>query len=161
MILVNWQNRWFLAQKRTTDTPSCSLTAGDWDGLDSIGFKPEQRGYIKPGTSEWVRWRTWHKHMPIMEGVTFYPKLRFKGLPVTPLWWKPDSEEPVLRVHMMPEHKYFVQSPYYTGPEATGEENWQRLYDDDWEPAGIGEWQRWLHVDELEKIEGPPPEGAF
>jgi hypothetical protein len=24
-----------------------------------------------------------------------------------------------------------------------------------------GAWLRWTHVDDLEKIEGPPPEGAF
>lgn len=99
--------------------------------------------------------------VPLDSDTVFYPELRFKGLPVTPLWWRPDSEEPILRVHTMPEHKYFVLSPYYSGPKATGEENWQRLHDDGWEPAGKGEWERWAHVDELEKTEGPPPEGQF
>jgi hypothetical protein len=91
----------------------------------------------------------------------FYPELRFKGLVVTPRWWGSNSEEPILRIQMMPEHKYFVQSPYYSGPKATGEESWQRLHDDGWEPAGKGEWERWAHVDELEKIEGPAPDGPF
>jgi len=143
---------WFLAG-RTSDPK--------WSGRFSI-----KAGLAMPTPLEfqWSRLNN-YLHAVVeparLREFTFYPEVYYKGLPITPLWWKPDSEGPVLLAHMMPEHRYFVKSPYYKGPDATAEENFNALLEDGWEPAGIGEWTRWLHVDELEKIEGPPPEGAF
>lgn len=90
--------------------------------------------------------------MATTTGVTFFPDIRYKGMQVSPMWWKKDSTEPLLMCMA----------------GLTGRENSRReclelmeeLRADGWQIAR-DETKGYVHVDNLEKIQGPPPQGSF
>ncbi len=97
--------------------------------------------------------------MPEMVGIIFYPEIyyrlgdeRYRVYP----WnrWCRDSTEPVLRCLI--DHGLISE-----GGMAETERRIKTLINDGWQwdqrVGGI----KYVHVDDLEKIEGPPPEGAF
>jgi len=84
------------------------------------------------------------------DGITFYPELRYKGAKVYPEAWVQGTTEPILRCRLM---GWDAQSVGYT-MEQRRADGWKYA-----DPRDGG--TRHLHVDELEKIEGPPPEGVF
>lgn len=88
-----------------------------------------------------------------LEGITFYPRLRFRGQIVVPWGWKPDTSEPILHV--------FMDSLEFPKVGDTGATIAQ-LERQGWGNVDPREGAfRYVHVDELEKTEGPPPEGPF
>jgi len=85
-----------------------------------------------------------------LQSVTFFPEMQFRGAKVNPEFWKSDSAEPILQCRLM---GWDAHSAGYSHDE-------QVL--DGWERVGSGDGAiKWVHVDELEKLEGPPPEGPF
>jgi hypothetical protein len=93
--------------------------------------------------------------MPTSEGITFYPELRYKGMRVYPKGWDPDSAEPILR----------CEKPHLADMNLKGVHVRQafveRLRADGWHwDDREGGW-KYIHVDDLEKVEGPPPDGTF
>lgn len=118
---------------------------------------------------------------------TFYPGLRYRGLPVQ-IWngWRPESEEPVLGCMLGDvnpaieaesglTHAMLVEA---NRRRADDEQAWrqvhdrwneasrkvmQRVIDDGWRQEDRGLYFKYIHVEDpdLEKIEGPPPEGPF
>jgi len=128
-----------------------------------------------------------HLGRPIssLDGITFYPELRYRGLPVL-VWngWHPESEEPLLGcmlgdVKPMIEaesgvtHAMIVQAndtrsedehrwkQVHDRRKAASRKIMQRVVDDGWKQEDRGLYSQYIHVDDLEKIEGPPPEGPF
>lgn len=104
----------------------------------------------------------WHKYFPSTEGITFYPNIYYHGLKVWPLSWMPETNEPVLRCEAMPEQgdldsEYFQEAMRRIGAYS-GE---VLLVADGWRHPDKFTYQKAIHVDDLEKIEGPPPEGPF
>ncbi|MBL0871368.1 MAG: hypothetical protein IBJ18_12420 [Phycisphaerales bacterium] len=93
-------------------------------------------------------------------GMTFFPELRYRGCRVTPVFWHATATEPLLLVHMTQEDldfsKYFVKPPNRTGHEIK-----RAMEADGWSWDLREDGYRYLHVDELEKIEGQPPESSF
>jgi len=86
--------------------------------------------------------------VPLNDKIVFFPTLQYESATVYPQWWHPESEEPILFCHMMQWEDCALST------EELRKEGWQ--IDDPREPA-----RGYVHVDELEKIEGPPPEGPF
>lgn len=154
MILATWNDRWFLASKAQSDTPSCALVAGDWQGLAELGFRADKRSVGAPDQPGYFAFYVWHRFMPTMQGVTFYPKVRYRGIEVFPQHWHPESSEPLLECHM----------PMNILPGETAQQSRERreaLLDDGWEQSAWDGLAKYVHVDELEKIEGPAPDSAF
>lgn len=94
-------------------------------------------------------------HAPL-DGITFYPELRYKGMKVCP-WngWQPGTSEPILNV---------MTGSYYAYPGESrelAEARKRELLAEGWYDGGRDGMAGYVHVDKLEKIEGPPPEGAF
>lgn len=150
MILANWQNRWFLASRANAGSDSCALVASDLEDLSRIGFKSEQRSFGRPGNSNFSEWRIWHCWRESVNGIVFFPELRFRQAKVYPEYWSFDSSEAVLQCRLMGWDAY---SAAYSNEQQIA---------DGWIGVGSGDGAtKWIHVDELEKIEGPPPEGPF
>jgi len=92
-------------------------------------------------------------HAPL-DGITFYPEVYYHGVQVFPQHWHPESNEPRVACHM----------PLNVRPGETAEQSRARrqtLLDEGWAYSAWEGLARYVHVDELQKIEGPPPEGAF
>jgi hypothetical protein len=121
--------------------------------------------------------------MPTFEGITFYPETRYWGMPVHPEHWHRESEEPLLCCRLMGDEIHRLTGPpglaeasrlagrseadrqHWLGlveeAKARGRELRTRLVEDGWLDGGGEGLVKYVHVDDLEKIEGPPPEGAF
>lgn len=120
--------------------------------------------------------------MPTLEGIIFYPELRFHGMRVYPEHWHGESEQPLLHC-LLHDNNPAVDAESGTtmgmiheARESGQRERWEqlgrrretasrivmeRLLEEGWEQLEAGLFAKYLHVDELEKIEGPPPEGSF
>lgn len=94
------------------------------------------------------------KVLPDRQGITLFPIVRFAGIPVSPYGWSGDSAEPILLCSMGLEQ--------LTG-RTVEEVNKQKesLVKAGWDWSARDEGKARIHVDALEKIEGPPPEGSF
>lgn len=155
MILVFWNDRWFLATKARPDKQACSLTAGNWQELKPLGFIERQGSTGKPTDSNYQERIYWTKFVPDMATLIFYPSLFFRDYQVIP-WngWHPTSEEPLLQC-------FIDLGEIHRGEPGEGEHRIQELIDDGWQYNAREGALKYVHVDELEKAEGPPPEGAF
>lgn len=171
MILAKRDSDWFLAAF-APHIRGCNL---------SINHRPQTRlsafHEYRPGI--WVQ-----SHAPL-DGITFYPELRWNGIKVRPERWDQEAEEPILLcIIYLPDTNEIVEA--MTGVtmetileiEKSGDrERWGELVRDNQKAGkefreslvesgwGIGMdlsmYERYVHVDELEKIEGPPPAGPF
>lgn len=117
----------------------------------------------------------------------FYPTLRYRGVPVSVFrGWHPDSEEPVLGC-VLGDINPAVEAESGTSlamiveanrRRADDERAWkgihaerhaaaerviQQLLDDGWTCIEPGSYFKYVPVEDpdLEKIEGPPPDGPF
>ena len=90
--------------------------------------------------------------------IRFFPEIRYRGCKVYPEWWHRESSEPLLAVLLLPSDldfsKFFLRPP-------TLDDLQRAMEADGWQGDGREGWHKYVHVDELEKIEGPPPEGPF
>jgi hypothetical protein len=93
-------------------------------------------------------------HAPL-DGVIFYPELRYRGYQVILIGgWSFETSEPIL--------KCFIDlSLIRIGTQENIDKRVQELVDDGWAWDPREGAVKDLHVDELEKIEGSPPDGAF
>lgn len=93
--------------------------------------------------------------------MVFYPEIRYRGVRVLPYSWHPTETEPVLLVDVYPYDRD-LYARYFLKPPKDHDEMLRALKLDGWDvyDGREGAW-KYVHVDELEKIEGPPPEGAF
>lgn len=88
-----------------------------------------------------------------MNGITFYPEIRYRGYRAY-VWgnWHPESSEPLLSIYI-PSHEVTVE-----GDATENVRRGQELMD-----AGLA-WNGreaavgYVHVDDLEKTPGSPPE---
>jgi len=95
--------------------------------------------------------------------VVFYPKIYYRGCRVTPRHWQFESAEPILNCFLQPED---IGADLLGGKPVPDYANqfsaFLRLVQEDgwnWDMRDGG--TKYIHVDDLEKIEGSPPEGAF
>jgi len=150
MILAEWKGRWFRAHQASDSRTTCSLEANDREDLSALGFIREERSFGKPGDADYEPHYCWLRQMNGLEGIKFYPELKYRGIRVYPEYWRLDSAEPVLVCRMM---GWDAQAAGFTQ---------EQQIEDGWKGVGSGNGAtKFLHVDKLEKIEGPPPEGGF
>ena len=79
----------------------------------------------------------------------YFPEVRYQGHRAYPQWWH--REEPGMLMCLVPINVGEGPTPPLT------QEEWAEL---GLTPRDDG-YAGYIHVDDLEKIEGPPPEGAF
>lgn len=152
MILCYWDKNWYLSTGINRDKGICWLRAMPGSTVPEW-FKP-----LPPLGS------IFYGEVSLDETVAFYPEIFYHGLKVIPVMWHPDSDEPVLMCEAMPATIRDVSSPYFleisrsVGGAQYAEEV---MLPDGWQRPDRAVYQKYLHVDELEKIEGPPPDGPF
>lgn len=128
------------------------MRGGNWPRLQHFGFS-ERTSQANDGPI--YRW--WQRYIDSIADITFFPEIRYRGFRVYPQGWHYESSEPLLKCYM--DHSEISAG----GWDAT-KERMCALIEDGWQwdqrEGGI----KYVHVDDLEKIEGPPPApggGAF
>ena len=117
-----------------------------------------------PGFQEHIYGTFWWKIFRDYAGITFYPRCLYHGMLVTPITWHTESPEPIVQCCAMPGWEgYDLNQSFIEHVLETGMPN---EYDspmlaDGWDASEIGVFKKFIHIDELDKIEGPPPEGSF
>lgn len=123
------------------------------------------------------------KQIESTTGITFYPEVRYWGVPVRPDRWHAESAEPVLLCVLNDLNPLIdmaggpTMAQIIAANTRSDRSEWERLlqerterdqailrqlHDAGWQKSWGGEGHyKYLHVDELEKIQGPPPVGAF
>ncbi|QOJ18146.1 MAG: hypothetical protein HRU76_11335 [Phycisphaeraceae bacterium] len=99
--------------------------------------------------------RIWVQSEADPREVVFYPRLLYRGWLVTPERWHHTGAEPILLVRMG------VEEISKAGGLKETMEARRELETDGWDWSRMEEGLKYVHVDQLEKVEGPPPEGAF
>ena len=170
-MLCVWNKEWCLAQRGNLSLPGVSLAVRNGCPLasETMGFKRYWSGVF------------WHRYWPSFDGITFYPEVRYRGIRVYPQWWHPSSAEPLVHCWMQgigdavdPGRDRIEQSldAQRRGDFALWasicEELKQKsqamraqLVSEGWKDKHIDGLEKYCHVDDLEKIEGPPPVGEF
>lgn len=100
--------------------------------------------------------------VPLANGIAFYPELYYHGLPVWPASWCSESAEPIVRCEAMPQEGQ-LDDEYFQCvlQHSTVDHRNNRLLADGWAKPDKFVYSKYVHVDDLEKIEGPPPDGPF
>lgn len=112
---------------------------------------PRGEGFEPSGPSPVYFWRG--SVLIADPAITWYPELRYRGYPVSPyMGWKPETPEPMLGCYLDTCAIRGIGHHDTPGERAA-------LLADGWhERDGFF---RYVHVDEIEKSEGPPPDGPF
>ena len=143
MILCRFNNHWFLCTGIDLYTDRCWLRSGPKMHYPDT-FQPlPPAGSVMHGSIEGV------------EHVTFYPEIRYDGLRVFPENWHFDNTDPVVMCHIPSPRRFPNESK-----EAV-QQHREELIAQGFEDGGREGLKGYVHVDDLEKIEGPPPEGPF
>jgi hypothetical protein len=147
MILAkHFDGFWVLAGRAMGNSPGVSICVGA--KMPTVGdMELNFAGYF------------YSRYVTNLEQYRFFPEIRWRGCKVTPEHWKPDSAEPILHVRMMP-WDLNVQSVIGVEDPTLGEFR-TRLAELGWTYDVREGATAWLHVDDLEKVEGPLPEGRF
>ena len=135
------------------DSLGCSLHVPNWSIFASAewGFSPYRYGTF------------WHKYFPSTEDITFFPEIFYHGMKIYPESWDREREEPIIRCLATPHNMDAFRSSYLqdVATRVNARYPCDVLLADGWERTGRVEYIKFLHVDDIEKVEGPPPEGAF
>lgn len=147
-VLCNWRGYWALCGRVDPQKDICYVRSGPWmpqeaecPTLSRIG--KVVRGYVSP-----------------IADIVFYPTLYFHGLRVEPIDWGMGDDEPLLRCSASPnaleelEHQYFQTIRSRIGARYVSEV----LVKDGWMRPDIFVFEKYFHVDLLDKVEGPPPD---
>lgn len=141
-ILCQFEGRWYLAHFGEGIRDRCSLSVG--------ANMPRGADFIPVNNA-------FGRQLESLRGVTLFPELRYSEIRVYPWHWDKEAREPMLYCLVQPDEvvKAIGLNPAYDEfiDRMKRDENWE------WDVREGG--GRAFHVDELEKIEGPPPEGAF
>ena len=135
--------------------PDCSICVPlKCPGAEGYTYNADQMG-------NWLK-------RPDMSGITFYPELFWHVLPIRlrPIHWTKETSEPMLYCSAMVQ-KYCgitsatqLQDPQYLEAiDAVTEYGFKVEYDD--MSGRVEGFYGYVNVDDIIKIEGPPPEGSF
>ena len=97
------------------------------------------------------------------EDLNFYPEIHYQELLVQPVAWAVDTDEPILRVNASPSTMDSFTSKYFLELAARINARYPEdvMLADGWRRPDQAVYEKHFHVDELEKIEGPLPDGPF
>ena len=151
MILCRKNEYWYLAVRAMPNSKGCALRVGAQMANEG-GFGPP------PGAGRYLV-----KQVDSTEQLQWFPHLYYRGCRIWPQGWDSEREEPILRCLAIPDNFDDLDSDYFreVAKRVNAKYAGDVLMADGWQQIGRGEYVKFLHVDEVEKIEGPPPEGAF
>ncbi len=151
MILARKNTYWYIAERANPQSSGCAIRVGA-NMPNEGGFGPP------PGVGLYLV-----KQLESTAGLQFFPYVYYRGCRVWPEAWDRESEEPILRCLAMPNNFEDITSDYFRkiGKGIGAIYPGDVLRADGWEQIARGEYVKFFHVDDLEKIEGPPPEGVF
>jgi hypothetical protein len=100
-----------------------------------------------------------HGTVSPLADVVFYPTVRYYGLKVSVSDFHHTDDQPRLVCYADPRFED-LQSPHYRAIQERTPTPYpcEVLSRDGWEQPGKGEFRKIIHVDDLEKLEGPPPD---
>ena len=100
-----------------------------------------------------------HLYVTEFEDIIAFPVLKWRGCRIYPEHWKSDASLPILRVRLMPwdANALSIFGTEHLAPE----DHRKRMVALGWTLDPREGATAWLHVDELEKSEGPIPQGVF
>lgn len=150
LILCRWNNNWYLSSGVNRAAGICWLRSG------ANMPRPSHFAAVPPVGSHF------YGQVPLSSDIAFFPKIYYHGLPVTPLAWSADSSEPMLHCCAMPSQGQ-LDSPYFARVlENSGSRlDANRLVADGWLNPERGVYEKYVHVDEIEMVEGAVPDGPF
>jgi hypothetical protein len=142
MILCEWNGNWYICTGIDRTKGGCWLRCGP-KMPHPHNFKPlPPVGAVLYGNT------------PEVDSVVFYPSLYSNGWRVEPIAWDRDSSEPILRCFLdAGQLGRMSEQEYRETVRVLREDGWH------WDQRDGGE--KYIHVNELERIKGPPPDGEF
>ncbi len=146
MILCTSQGMWFYSTGMNRIKRICWVRCGP-NMPHPDGFEPlPPVGALLDGPLAWPG------------DIRFFPEIRYRGCRVYPRAWHPTAHEPILKIFAddIDVSKYFKANPQVNTSDLR-----KALIADGWDWDAREGGVKSVHVDELEKIEGPPPEGPF
>jgi hypothetical protein len=182
VILCQWRNEWFLASRAQPQLPGCSLALRNASSLDpaSLGFKAYWTGafyryfpdYEEIAFYPELRYRGLkvhpeHWHRESAEPLLYCRMMGDQIMYATPRWndfvQARDALEAETRQRSLPDDDPLLvrwREAIRRHDEAAAEIRGQ-LVAGGWKDEVQEGLTRYVHVDELEKIEGPPPDTEF
>jgi hypothetical protein len=143
MMLCRHNGHWYIAVRGNPESSGCTLRAGI--------RMPSEPGFER--RTDWMK----TKEIADAGGVQFYPTLRYRGHRVYPEHWHPESERPLLMCVM--------ESSSWRSAlmrDSDLEQVKARFESEGWEfNARDQQARKYIDVDDLEKVEGPAPDGQF
>jgi hypothetical protein len=123
-----------------------------WDRAQRRGSIAVGKRMPRPGS--FVSVNTIHDGCAVdsLDDLALFPELRYRGLKVYSEHWHPENAEPLLGCYM-------PTAALPGEPEEIWKARKQALIDEGWEDGGREGLRGYVHVDRLEKTEGPPPSG--
>lgn len=151
MLLARKDNFWCIALRARPESRGCALRVGLHMPHEE-GFKPLPPAGVLLS-----------KQYESTLGIRFYPEIYHQGCCVAPRSWHFTSSEPLLRCVAAPSNLSELDSKYHHDIAQRVRAKYPEdvLRADGWNQVERGVFEKFIHVDDLEKIEGPPPEGAF
>jgi hypothetical protein len=147
MILCQWNEQWYLSTGITPEKGCVWLRCGP------NMPHPPSFARVSPGSL------VLYGSVPWDERVRFYPEVKCRGMRVYPERWHFESQEPLLYCFVLggdirPEVLFGrrLKNASECGPLMTAA-GWE------WHPPDGA--RKFIHVDDLEKTEGPVPAGPF
>ncbi len=152
MILAHYRGDWAIAYRAyyppQPRPPGCALRVRNTSVLanDDAGFEPNAFGTYWESSTRWT------------DELRLFPEIRYHGCKVYPYGWHTTAREPMLQIFAddIDASKYFKANPLANTTDLR-----RALIADGWDWDAREGGFKYVHVDELEKIEGPPPEGPF
>ncbi len=147
-VLCNWRGYWALCARVDAAKDSCFISGGPWLPSEEAYPTLSRRGKtIVSGTVS-----------PLAD-VVFYPTVRYYGLKVSVSDFYHTDDQPRLVCYADPRSED-LQSPHNRAIQERHPTPYpcEVLSRDGWEQPGKGEFRKIIHVDDLEKLEGPPPD---
>jgi len=151
MILCQWDGNWFLSTGINREKGICWLRCGAKMPHNET-FQP-----LPPVGAQL------YGHTDNPEDVVVYPEIYYRGCRVWPQAWFTESAEPILKCHATPDNFDDLDSEYFReiARRINAQFPSEVMMADGWYQIERGVFEKLIHVDNLEKIEGPPPEGPF
>lgn len=151
MILCQCHENWYLSTGINHERDVCWLRAG------AKTPSPEEFKPLPPvGAVRYVP-------VTIDSEMIFYPEIYYRAMRVWPGSRDQYQAEPILRCLAMPGSLDELDSDHFRdlarGIDARSPS--EVLMADGWARTGQAEYVMYLHIDELDLIESPPPDGVF
>jgi hypothetical protein len=148
-VLCNWRGYWALCARVDIAKDSCFISGGPW--------LPSEEEH--PTLSRRGKKSVYGTVSPLAD-VVFYPRLSYHGLNIASPRFYIGDDQPRVICSVSPSNLSDLQSEYFLEIQQRHPtpNPGEVLRQDGWAQPDKGVYEKIVHVDNLEKIEGPPPD---